>query len=314
MFNKKITVKLLSVLLAITLMFSVSTPLTASAIVAGEDTPQEFHYLTFDEMKNLSIEELGKYFSIAYQHEFPEEFNTVNQEYVDPNQIAPQWKSTNYPLDDNSTLESTHFFITFFSFAFIDNYYMNYFTKLPQDNDITYVVLYSERPDMASTCIDHFYNPSDGTNCFKYVVAPTAKGEFAALMDKAVNEMNSGKKESSMKTLGKAVHYIQDVCVPQHSNNASFNEKNHAEFEQWVADNFEKTNVTGRVDAIPSSKFNQVKTQTPADLLIAAAWSGYYDLDIASNTATFQQAANKTVSNAMIYTILAYQYFYLHTQ
>ncbi len=48
----------------------------------------------------------------------------------------------------------------------------------------------------------------------------------------------------SMFYLGAALHLVQDMCVPHHAVGAMFN--GHQEFEQWVRDNFQSIDMTGK--------------------------------------------------------------------
>lgn len=91
------------------------------------------------------------------------------------------------------------------------------------DKDETYNILY----------LWHFYG-EDGKNYLGGNV--TAYTKCIEHYKNAVNLYKGGFKDRAMETLGRALHYLQDVNVPHHSMNALVTNSNHAEFEEFAED------------------------------------------------------------------------------
>ncbi len=72
---------------------------------------------------------------------------------------------------------------------------------------------------------------------------PGAVGEFQFYYYKFLAGLGKDFRKS-MFYLGAALHLVQDMCVPHHAVGAMFN--GHQEFEQWVRDNFQSIDTTGK--------------------------------------------------------------------
>lgn len=313
MFKNKITVKLFSVLLVVTLMCSLSLPLTASAITPGEDTVEEFHYLTLDEMKELSQAELVAYCRAFYDHEFPEETNTVPPENIDPDQIDPQWSSDTTGDYYNPNKRASHCYITAYALLlFIIGFpeYCGFFNTIT-DSDLIDLYKHSELPDSkqfigkkgyAKTY--HFYNPKIALN-----TNTTAKYAFTHFMNLAISEMKAGRTTYAVRNLGLALHYVQDVCEPHHARDLAT--LDHHNFENWVVNNFDSIDLSVKTSSITLSDLTQLYSVTPERLLTAAAWSGYNNYSLLDKS--YMQCAEASVGSAVVYTLHALCYFDMRT-
>lgn len=307
----KFSVKLLSFILVLTMTFSLSLPLTASAIVAGEDTAEEFRHLTFEEMQELSQAELVAYCRAFYAHEFPEEDNTVNPEGVDPNQMGLQWHSeANTPGYDykNYTTQATHCYFTAYAILAV----ALYTKQMPfTDDELFELLKQSEMPDRiynSHLWVNHFYDPATGENCIGSK-NDTAIDTFLKRFNNAVNQYQKGNRQKAIEELGYSLHFIQDVCEPHHSNNEEESLKSrHNEFEQWVADNLENI---GETISLTQSDFQNIRYSSQGTIFNNAAWSGkgYLKQANSTNTAIMKQAADPTVTNSIEYTALVIYYF-----
>lgn len=304
----KFSVKLLSFVLVLTMMFSVSFPLTASAIVAGEDTSEEFRYLTLEEMQELSQAELVEYCRAFYVHEFPEEDNTVKPEDFDRNQIDPQWKSDTDGDYNNPKTQAMHCYFT----AMANLVVGLYTNEVPfTENEVTVLLKQSEMPDKwynSHLFVNHFYDPETGKNCIGSSI-DTAIDTFLKRFNNAVNQYQKGNRQKAIEELGYSLHFIQDVCEPHHSNNEIESGKSrHSEFEQWTADNLENI---GESISLTQTDFQNIKNSTPEKIFNNAAWSGrgYLKQANSTDTAVMKQAADPTVTNSIEYTALVLYYF-----
>lgn len=205
---------------------------------------------------------------------------------------------------------ATHFYITAYSILILA------FTQdLPQiskidftEDDIDTILKYSERPDRLLNnflWVTHFYDPQTGKNYFGDT-HNTAKTSYVEQYNKAVKYLKDGNRQKAMEHLGMSLHFIQDVCEPHHSNNKTSSQNKHSEFEAWVGNNLEniemKANLTGDI-------YGMAEQSTPESLLIKAAWSCKDQLNNASNTSTFRQAAEVSIGNAVAFSTMAIYYF-----
>lgn len=303
--SKKFITEIISFLLVLSLMCSAGLPLTALAVDSEQNTEEKFQYITLEELQKLSQAELVEYCREFYKQEFPENTDTP--------QAGLRWSSYNdEEVYDNPPYTATHSYITAYSILYGTLGYKKFFDPFPySDTDMYLLIRESERPDTNKKFLlaDHFYNPDN-----KIInPVPSAKTRYRDYLNTAISEMKQGNRNKAMENLGFAIHFIQDICVPQHSNNKTGLQANHSSFENWTANNFETIEVSDSIANIPNESFTRMDSKTPDDLFIAAAWSGYHYLNLAKETSTFRQAAEKTLSNAVIYTILTLYYFEVKT-
>jgi phospholipase C len=77
---------------------------------------------------------------------------------------------------------------------------------------------------------NHYYDPATGQGLAGCQDAVSLSQQF---YDLAVLRWRSGDFDGGIYMLGRAVHLVQDVCMPHHVHLEVFN--GHAEFEDWLA-------------------------------------------------------------------------------
>lgn len=124
----------------------------------------------------------------------------------------------------------------------------------------------------------HFYSPTTGygTNVFK----KSAKDNVAEHYDAAYQKLRANPHMTLnldefalvLEQLGRALHYIQDVCEPHHATNMVAVLSTHSLFESYVdgiIGDLLPTNVT-----INNSRYLEAKAKTAGELAHSAARSG----------------------------------------
>lgn len=82
------------------------------------------------------------------------------------------------------------------------------------------------------TYAGHFYDPTTARN-YTGASEPTARTRFIYWANEAVVNYYRDMKYA-MASLGRAIHYLSDLCEPHHSRNFTVMNSDHAEFEKWV--------------------------------------------------------------------------------
>lgn len=98
------------------------------------------------------------------------------------------------------------------------------------------ILQYSDWPDTYETDFytfsGHFYDPDSGRNYLNQT-SPTALSRFKDHAAKAKSYYKSNKT-TSMRELGKALHYLADAATPHHAANLTALNSNHTQYEEWV--------------------------------------------------------------------------------
>ena len=201
--------------------------------------------------------------------------------------ISPQWVSdgNSDKLDGQQiathqliTLEAFNSFVTHFGF-----FQTNGATALAIALNLAAA---SGLPDIwevdAFTFAGHFYNPDTGEN-WMHVSWPTAKSRAQAHYDDAIHAFNEDDASQlldlsedalteTLEELGKAMHYIQDVCEPHHATNQTALNSTHSDFEKYVERNIDEL-MPGLV-TMQSDFFESIKNQSVGELTHDAAEIG----------------------------------------
>lgn len=162
--------------------------------------------------------------------------------------IQPLWASDSNRLESGQQM-ATHQYITLeatLRFMLDWGFY---------DIDVTQQLIFafalaaaSGLPDIEErdnlTYAGHFYDPDTGKN-YLLQTSPTAKtraGEHYAvatgILDQNTN-VNSGLFMEAWEELGRALHYLQDVCEPHHASNQIAGLSSHSEFEDYINKNID---------------------------------------------------------------------------
>lgn len=294
----KITAFVMTVVMLCPCLFSV----TASAVVGGDDVTNDFQYISFEEMKNMSQEELAEYCRELAAYIDSQENTTSN-----PGGIQPFWSSeTGSDYNEYTTTAATHYYITaygFILFAFTANSMAHTNVFELTDLDIYTIMKFSEEPDKdgwKNGYRDHFYNP-ESDESYLNGKKENAKLSFINHYNNALTEYRKGNRITAMQELGRSLHFVQDVCEPHHSNNKTVPLNKHDKFETWVGNNFE--NIEAKY-TISEWKYTYARNSELEKIFKDAAWSSYDQLSNASKTETFRIAAEKSLGNALLYTTL----------
>ena len=98
------------------------------------------------------------------------------------------------------------------------------------------ILQYADWPDTYETDFytfaGHFYDPATGRNYLNQT-SPTALSRFKDHAAKAKSYYKSNKT-TSMRELGKALHYLADAATPHHAANLTALNSNHTQYEDWV--------------------------------------------------------------------------------
>lgn len=128
------------------------------------------------------------------------------------------------------------------------------------------------------TFAGHFYNPSIGygTNVFKKSAKDHVAEHYATAYQKLRSnphvDLNSNEFAVALEYLGRALHYIQDVCEPHHAGNLIAVVSTHLTFESYVEGiihDLLPTNVK-----FDNSRYLAAKAKTAGELAHSAALSG----------------------------------------
>lgn len=195
-------------------------------------------------------------------------------------EINPQWSSGNNYKHTEQEL-STHQLITLEAFSrFIDNHGF-YKIDGTQALAITlYLAAASGMPDMderdGGIFRNHFYDPDSGNN-YRGDSSFTAKTEAEKHINNAYLKLRTNyfmDVESDdfiyiIEELGRALHYIQDVCEPHHAANKIAINSNHSAFESYVEG---KTEDILSVSNNTNCYYHDIaKSGTTGDLMYKAA-------------------------------------------
>ncbi|MGD9381534.1 MAG: zinc dependent phospholipase C family protein [Candidatus Thorarchaeota archaeon] len=88
---------------------------------------------------------------------------------------------------------------------------------------------------------DHYCDPTTG---FGFLMIFQGAGSYAqGYFDKAVNFYKGGNKEEAYYNLGFAIHVLQDVTVPHHTQILDVEQKGHEDYERYI--NKKETYIKG---------------------------------------------------------------------
>ncbi|MCR3923563.1 MAG: hypothetical protein NUK65_13795 [Firmicutes bacterium] len=84
----------------------------------------------------------------------------------------------------------------------------------------------------------HFHHPWSHRG---YLSQKSSADVTVQLFTLAKTYWQVGEKDKAIYELGRSVHLLQDIFIPQHSGISAF--KGHGEIEQWLADNWQRYGV-----------------------------------------------------------------------
>lgn len=226
------------------------------------------------------------------ERDYTEIVREIFPEYQSDSQISPQWTSG----DMDTANPGTHGYITQVAFNLLrsDNSSAYSFYNGQRTNLIRGAVLPDKDETSLGTYAWHFY----GSNGYSWNGSTnTAYVKCIEHYNNAIDLYNSGDKASAMETLGRALHYLQDVNVPQHAMNMTVLNVSakHSQFESEAENNMESYAVTRLTNYEYTDADSSLGTIIDSYAETARSWYDKASSDTASERA---QAAGSCVRNA----------------
>lgn len=246
--------KIVAIIIALSLIVSCFGTMTASAIVAPEDalTTFDVNQYTIDDLIEMNTAERK-----ILLDNFIETYNPygirdlIENNIVDSESDADlQWDSGRNLLGTEQEV-ATHQLITLEALdRFVEKH--GFYSDADGTDALVIALLLaagSGLPDIDETdwgFVAHFYDPDSGEN-FLGQDDPTAKTKTGSHYNIAYNILSSNFHMDLlsddfarvMEELGRALHYLQDLCEPHHASNKIAVLTNHTDFEDYVEDNIE---------------------------------------------------------------------------
>lgn len=195
--------------------------------------------------------------------------------------VQPLWKSDSDSSEDGQQI-ATHQMVTLQAMLMFMLDYGFYDVDASIQLVIAlYVAAASGLPDLDETdgiFAEHFYDPITG--CGLNLFLDSARDNVAdhyryAHNVLAVNPYLSVTSEPAYyiwEQLGRALHYIQDVCEPHHASSAAAGVSTHTQFEDHVENNIES--LLPQRKTMPNSSYAVAKGKTAGELTHDAALTG----------------------------------------
>lgn len=154
----------------------------------------------------------------------------------------------------------------------------------------------------------HFHHP--WTHC-GYLTTRSSADETVRLFDLAIELWKIGEKAEAIYQLGRSIHLVQDIFMPQHSGITAFN--GHRQLEKWLTDNWEaylvKSGGYYHWNEIFSSKdgnIHHVCSKNTYDWIdlgshLSFDWYQQYFKNKKFNEDTYHKVANKIIPNVLRY-------------
>ncbi len=217
--------------------------------------------MTMDEYRELTFEEREILIAEAYERIFPQDEN-ANARYK---------SGENDPTHQTITAQAVDAFINDKGF-----YTANSTTSVTH---VLALVVFSAAPDSITdesyraSNSDHFYLPETGKGLLG--AQRSAADAFEEYYNKALEQVQNNNITTALKHLGRALHYVQDVTVPHHTESALT--VAHANYEAFCYDNIEE--YIGDITTVDTSSYNTVLSQDCSSIIASTARVSnlYYD-------------------------------------
>ncbi|HIU35721.1 MAG TPA: zinc dependent phospholipase C family protein [Candidatus Fimenecus excrementigallinarum] len=316
MFKKGISVFLS---LTVLLLCVCSVPVFASEpeFDINDYTIEDLYTMTTAEKKELIANFIETYNPYGMRDLLEQETQTSTDSKSEEPQIELYWKSDSELFNGGQqiathqiiTLEAFLKFVTDYGFYQIDGS-----AALAIALNLASVSALPDREENDNHLFyGHFYDPNTGTN-YLGDTSPTAKTRIKLHYDHAVEANSSNEFEKvakSMEDLGKALHYIQDVCEPHHAANKTAVNSSHGIFEAYVDNNLEL--LMPILPSLPNTDIYSAQTDDVEDLLHTAAIRGKYFIDYTTilQRSNWDYAGTQTLYCAALSSMqLIYKFFY----
>jgi phospholipase C len=152
----------------------------------------------------------------------------------------------------------------------------------------------------------HFHHPWTHRG---YLSKRSSADKTVGLFTKATNDWRAGRKGRAIYHLGRTLHLIQDIFIPQHAGITS--QKGHSELEKWLTDNWKSYQVVRGgyyhweyTFRNHDDSCHHVTSVNPYDWIdcgshISIDWFNSYFFDKAYDEDTFHKAAALIIPNVL---------------
>lgn len=318
MLKKSLSV-FLSMLLLMLCFFSVPVFAAEPVFDIRDYTIEDLQDMTVEEKKELMAKFIDAYNPYGIKELMEQAETASNAENLKPG-VETQWKSDSDSSEEGQQM-ATHQVITLEALAA----YIEEFGFYNIDATTAFVVaLYlaaaSGLPDVDEKNLGfagHFYDPDIG--CGINIFYKNAKDNVIEHYDAAYQTLrvnpymltDSETFFTVLEELGRALHYIQDVCEPHHAANIIAGVSTHMTFESYVdglLDNFLPDSIH-----LTTNAYLNAKAKTAGELAHSAAILGksqLYNVIHSNPDANWDEAATKCVRYAVENsTLLIYKLF-----
>ncbi len=154
--------------------------------------------------------------------------------------------------------------------------------------------------------LHHFHHPWSHRG---YLTGKSSAGRAAGLYALALNLWQNGQRAAALYQLGRALHLLQDIFIPQHSGITAC--KGHGQMEKWLSENGESYLVAGggyyqweAVFCNGENECHHVYSDRPYDWIdhgshLSIDWFNRYFASGRYNVSTFKRAAGLIIPNAL---------------
>ncbi len=152
----------------------------------------------------------------------------------------------------------------------------------------------------------HFHHPWTHRG---YLFARSSADVTVSIFTGAVGLWKNGDKAEAIYQLGRSLHLIQDIFVPQHSGVTAFN--GHSQLENWLSDNWKAYQVTSggyyhwaQTFSAEDGSIHHVRTENLYDWIdfgshLSFVWYNRYFRKKKFNEDTFHRVAAKIIPNVL---------------
>lgn len=232
-------------------------------------------------------------------------------------QISPQWESGD-PESEEEGDAGTHSFLSVQAISILCED-VGYIYPNTQDNialniasalSIALASVFPDKDENENVFEGHFYHAVDGDS-WTGSTTNTALTNCRDHYEFAVFYAKRNEDDMLCNTIGRAMHYIQDVSQPQHAANIVSLNIAHPLFENYVNDNIDK--YVAKITSINSASFGSSLTYSTAagqtiDFLVKDAANKAYQyrsyVNNALNQSKWDYVAQNAVPNAIGYSAL----------
>ena len=300
----------LSVFLAAVFMilcfFSVPVFAAEPAFDISDYTIEDLQLMTTAEKKKLMEDFIETYNPYGIR-DLMEQKSSVSGRFG----VQPLWKSDSDSSEEGQQM-ATHQMVTLQAMLMFMLDYGFYDVDVSLQLVIAlYVAAASGLPDLDETdgvFAEHFYDPRTG--CGLNLLLGSARDKVESHYKYAynvliVNPYMSVTSEPAYyiwEQLGRALHFIQDVCEPHHASTAAGGVSTHTQFENHVENNIES--LLPQRKTMPRSSYAIAKGKTTGELTHNAALTGrnrYKDVWNLSDKSKWDSTATACLDDAICY-------------